>query len=52
MLVVTTVNNECIQLAQDDESKAFFFKMVGDYYRYAAESASASGMDEVKNGAV
>ena len=26
--------------------------MVGDYYRYAAESASASGMDEVKNGAV
>ena len=51
-MIVTVVNNSCLKLAADDESKAFFYKMVGDYYRYAAESASASSLDEVKNGAI
>ena len=52
MRIVGIVQNKSIQLAQDDESKAFFYKMIGDYYRYVAESADASKIDEVKNGAL
>jgi len=52
MKIVNTVKNNCLPLAQDDESKAFFYKMIGDYYRYVAESANASILEEVKNGAL
>jgi len=52
MLIVSTVKDGCLKLAADDESKAFFYKMVGDYYRYVAESADASRIEEVKTGAV
>ena len=52
MMVVNTVKNNCMPLAQDDESKAFFYKMIGDYYRYVAESANESILEEVKNGAL
>ena len=38
--------------ASTDESKAFFFKMIGDYYRYVAESANESILQEVKQGAL
>merc|ERR1712156_273369 len=31
-----------------DEAKAFFVKMVGDYYRYIAENAKDSRLEEVK----
>jgi hypothetical protein len=40
-----------MSLASDDESKAFFYKMIGDYYRYVAESADGSKLEEVKSGA-
>ena len=52
MKIVNTVKNNCLSLAQDDESKAFFYKMIGDYYRYVAESANATILEEVKNGAL
>ena len=52
MLIVKIVKENCIKLAAEDESKAFFQKMIGDYYRYVAESASASVLEEVKNGAL
>ena len=48
MMIVNTVKNDCLKLAQEDESKAFFQKMIGDYYRYVAESASADKIEEVK----
>ena len=52
MQIVKCVENKCIGLAAEDESKAFFQKMVGDYYRYVAESATADTLDQVKSGAL
>ena len=52
MTIVSTVKDDCLKVAAEDESKAFFYKMVGDYYRYVAESADASKIEEVKNGAL
>merc|ERR1712110_144108 len=52
MGIVETVNKKCLQNAQDDESKAFFYKMIGDYYRYVAESAAEDKIESVKNGAL
>ena len=37
--IVDLVKDRCMKLATNAESKAFFQKMVGDYYRYVAESA-------------
>jgi 14-3-3 protein epsilon len=52
MKIVNIVKNKCFSLASDDESKAFFYKMVGDYYRYVAESARDATLEQVKNGAL
>ena len=52
MRIVNIVKDKCIQLAVDNESRAFFQKMIGDYYRYVAESASESTLEEVKQGAL
>ena len=38
-------------LASENESKAFFYKMIGDYYRYVAESAAEDKIATVKSGA-
>ena len=39
MRIVKMVEDNCLNLAKEDESKAFFQKMIGDYYRYVAECA-------------
>ena len=36
----------------DGESKAFFVKMVGDYYRYIAENAKGAQLEQVKQAAL
>ena len=36
----------------DGEAKAFFVKMVGDYYRYISENAKDSKLEEVKQKAL
>jgi len=41
-----------MKLASNDEAKAFFQKMIGDYYRYVAESVTADKLEEVKAGAI
>jgi len=38
--------------ASTDETKAFFYKMIGDYYRYVAECANEKDLASVKNGAL
>lgn len=50
--IVSVVRDKCMNVAQDQESKAFFLKMIGDYYRYVAESAGPDRIEEVKNGAL
>ena len=52
MEIVNIVKAKCLPIAADNESKAFFQKMIGDYYRYVAESASADKLEEVKSGAL
>ena len=52
MTIVKIVKNKCLGLAKDDEGKAFFQKMIGDYYRYVAESAKGKTLEEVKSGAL
>lgn len=50
--IVKTVEKDCLPLAADNESKAFFHKMIGDYYRYVAESATAETVEDCKKGAL
>ena len=52
MGIVAIIRDKCLKLAADDESKAFFHKMIGDCYRYVAEFASDSNLQEVKQGAL
>ena len=52
MQIVQTVEGKCLKLAADNESKAFFQKMIGDYYRYVAESATEDKLQSVKDGAL
>jgi hypothetical protein len=41
MDIVDIVKEMCMAVAATDETKAFFYKMIGDYYRYVAECAQA-----------
>ncbi len=50
--IVAFVKEKCMKVAGDAESKAFFLKMVADYYRYVAESATGTNLTEVKDGAL
>jgi 14-3-3 protein epsilon len=52
MKIVDTVKNSCMKVAATDETKSFFYKMIGDYYRYVAECTDASKIEEVKKGAL
>jgi hypothetical protein len=46
------INAKVLAKPCDGESKAFFVKMVGDYYRYIAENAKGALMEEVKQNAL
>jgi hypothetical protein len=39
------INKKVLSKACQGESKAFFVKMVGDYYRYIAENAKGALME-------
>ena len=50
--IITIINNRVLSTDCSGEAKAFFVKMVGDYYRYIAENAKADKLEEVKNNAL
>lgn len=52
MAIVETVKGNCMKSATTDETKAFFYKMIGDYYRYVAECAQQDKLESVKQGAL
>ena len=52
MRVINLIKTSIISKAQSPESKAFFEKMIGDYYRYIAESAKGSRLQEVSDAAL
>merc|ERR1711997_927755 len=50
--VVQMIQSKVLAKSCDGEAKAFFIKMVGDYYRYIAENAKDSKLEEVKQEAL
>merc|ERR1719162_2357979 len=50
--VIAIINEKVLTKSCEDEAKAFFIKMVGDYYRYMAENAKDSKLDESKDKAL
>jgi len=46
------IKNDAMKALADPEGKAFFLKMVGDYYRYMAESATADLLAQARDGAL
>lgn len=46
------INEKVLSKDCEGEAKAFFVKMVGDYYRYIAENAREDKLEEVKEKAL
>ena len=49
--VIGIVKDNCIPKAADDEAKVFYLKMIGDYYRYNAETATGDKLSETTENA-
>lgn len=50
--IIDLIKSKVLNKQADDEAKAFFVKMVGDYYRYIAETAQAAKLEQVKQEAL
>jgi len=50
--IVSMINTHVLAKSCDGEPKAFFVKMVGDYYRYIAENAKGENLENVKQNAL
>jgi 14-3-3 protein epsilon len=50
--VIEIIKEKVLSKQVDDELKAFFVKMVGDYYRYIAETAQGAKLEQVKQEAL
>ena len=46
--VISIIQSKVLSKASEVEAKAFFVKMVGDYYRYIAETAQGDKLEHVK----
>ena len=49
--IINMIKNHVLKTECSPEAKAFFVKMVGDYYRYIAENAKDAMLEEVKKNA-
>ena len=50
--VIQVINDHVLSKSCDGEPKAFFVKMVGDYYRYISENCKDAKLEEVKQKAL
>lgn len=50
--IITIIKNDVLTSASDDEARAFFLKMIGDYCRYIAESAKDQRLADTKTQAL
>ena len=50
--IINMIKEDAMNSKGGAEGETFFLKMVGDYYRYMAESASGADLEEAKNGAL
>jgi 14-3-3 protein epsilon len=50
--IISMIKDDGMKSLSDSEGKAFFQKMIGDYYRYMAESATGDQLDRARNGAL
>lgn len=50
--VIELIRSKVLSKPAQEEAKAFFVKMVGDYYRYIAETAQGAKLEQVKTEAL
>ena len=50
--IIGLIRTEVLSKACDDEARAFFLKMIGDYCRYIAESAKGDRLERTKSDAL
>lgn len=50
--IIQIVQSKVLSKSVENEAKAFFVKMVGDYYRYIAETAQNEKLEQVKREAL
>jgi 14-3-3 protein epsilon len=50
--IIDMIKNDAMKALNESEGKAFFLKMVGDYYRYMAESAQTDKLAHARDGAL
>lgn len=50
--IINMIKQDAMKALTDPEGKAFFLKMVGDYYRYMAESAQGDVLTQAREGAL
>jgi 14-3-3 protein epsilon len=50
--IIDLIKQKVLSKTAEEEAKAFFVKMVGDYYRYIAETAQGQKLEQVKQEAL
>ena len=50
--IINTIKGQVLTKASEDEPRAFFLKMIGDYCRYIAESAKDERLQKTKTDAL
>lgn len=50
--IINIVKDQALPKAGDDEAKVFYLKMIGDYYRYTAETAQGAKLEDVTENAL